>query len=430
MSNQSFKNRIKGYKVEKNTEAWDQMSSLLDNVSEAPVVEEDKKKRKGWLWIVLGMMLFLVIAYFAFDFSSINENVLNTNKKITNQPQRPINTLSDQGSDQGYDTNSVRTETTDAVHANQEMSTHETTIRDQSNADNRISNKRVSQKEGSNFNGSNQSQKNNTVNENRVGSNSNSSYDDLNESQSGISSNPDVIGADILNLNDAESNKYSQSSDATGQNNVGLSDSNSATSDKPTSDEELSTVEPLDAITSLDLNGLLSDIATLPLQIEPAKIKQHRFSIFGSGGYAKFNNNGGFHFDAGVVYDLSKILSVESSLGYSRGSDRTMNIGPDFEFERQIELSLLFHLNLLKTERQKAAILLGPTYVFYKGQRLINQGGPSEMFDFRSNNGFGATLGLLLTQDIGHRWTIGGRIGVIPYDDSVTFYNLLLQYKL
>jgi len=146
-----------------------------------------------------------------------------------------------------------------------------------------------------------------------------------------------------------------------------------------------------------------------------------------TGGYAKFNSNSGYHLSTGFLYDLNKIISVESTLAFSRGQDQT-NITEDvFENENQIDLSLLLHLNLIRSKAHKLSFELGGGITRYWGTRIILTSPVT--IDERSSFGRNLQGGLSYTYFLKRGHGIGLKFGVISYDDAVSYFAARYLYN-
>lgn len=141
-------------------------------------------------------------------------------------------------------------------------------------------------------------------------------------------------------------------------------------------------------------------------------------------GYIYFNENPGYQVGLGIFRDQNKVIGFESEIVYSYGSAQGVEKGKPFTFERQTDINLLVHLNLVRTQRHKISIELGSGWTFYNGVRVIESN--PDFLDVRKSNDYNYNGGLSYNFFINPKNFLGIRLGFISYDDAVT--GMTLRY--
>lgn len=175
-------------------------------------------------------------------------------------------------------------------------------------------------------------------------------------------------------------------------------------------------------VTSLNSNKK-GDLFKLPL---PTKVVRPDTKMYYAmrAGYIYFNENPGYQVGLGIFRDQNRLIGFESEIVYSYGSEQGIEKGKPFTFERQTDINLLVHLNLVRTQRHKISIELGSGWTFYNGVRVIES--IPDFLDVRKSNDYNYNGGLSYTFFINPKNFLGIRFGFVSYDDAVT--GMTLRY--
>ncbi|HLO56589.1 MAG TPA: hypothetical protein VK169_19995 [Saprospiraceae bacterium] len=141
-------------------------------------------------------------------------------------------------------------------------------------------------------------------------------------------------------------------------------------------------------------------------------------------GYIYFNENPGYQVGLGIFRDQNNVIGFESEIVYSYGSAQGVEKGKPFTYEKQTDINLLVHLNLVRTQRHKISIELGSGWTFYNGVRVIES--IPDFLDVRRSNDYNYNGGLSYTFFINPKNFFGIRFGFVSYDDAVT--GMTLRY--
>lgn len=141
-------------------------------------------------------------------------------------------------------------------------------------------------------------------------------------------------------------------------------------------------------------------------------------------GYIYFNKNPGYQVGLGIFRDQNNVIGFESEIQYSYGSMQGIEKGKPFTFERQTDINLVVHLNLVRTQGHKISIELGSGWTFYNGVRVIES--IPDFLDVRRSNDYNYNGGLSYTFFINPKNLLGIRFGFVSYDDAVT--GMTLRY--
>lgn len=141
-------------------------------------------------------------------------------------------------------------------------------------------------------------------------------------------------------------------------------------------------------------------------------------------GYIYFNENPGYQVGLGIFRDQNNVIGFESEIVYSYGSAQGIEKGKPFTFEKQTDINLLVHLNLVRTQRHKISIELGSGWTFYNGVRVIES--IPDFLDVRRSSDYNYNGGLSYTFFINPKNFFGIRFGFVSYDDAVT--GMTLRY--
>ena len=377
MSN-SYKDRIKGHQVNTDAEAWNQMRELLDHSSEKPTVVP-KYSYRNRLFLLLSLLLFLItMSYILYTAKIDSEHSVSSNPDdIENLIESEVNSIGQAG-------------------------TIETAIVVQSLPVGDVQHNAISES---------------TINSQRAPESNNAESKEVNNglSQSMATSNKIIEDDRGINYADAYSTQQVELRESV-LNDVGdksiVENYNNTISDVDKNSELKNKIDVISTVPSLGLFLDKSEKIFDDSPIDIATFDNKKLSIYALGGFARFNQNNGYHVGTGLVYDANKLLGFETHIAYSRGSDRNKSLASGFEFEQQLELGLLIHLKLFNIGNLRSSIIGGPTYVFYNGQRLIFINSQEE-FDIRRSNGWGGTFGLDMNYDLDRRTAIGFRLNAI-----------------
>lgn len=151
--------------------------------------------------------------------------------------------------------------------------------------------------------------------------------------------------------------------------------------------------------------------------IEPLQSQPKLFYTFG-GGFAMINNHQGWYANGGLIYEMDKVISLESNLSYSYGSKKSYatTVLPIL-YSRQVDLNFLAHLNFIRNARHKLSFELGTGYSFYYLKSLNNN--PPEIY-IKDWSGQNLQGGFSYTYYFQNYNAISLRLGVIAFDDAVT----------
>ncbi len=430
MSNKDYIDRIKNHKVEMDASSWDKMNELLDGVDEIGTLSiEKKKKRRGfWLFLSMGLIGVLSVGYIGIvNFQKTEQNAskslgdmdiksitgtLETSELSNNGNEGVVSNVSlDLAADKNVKTEALAFEITNKG----QLREGQIKIKDQNfnRSSNRI-NSKLGQSLLSNLTDSNSDASKNPTSEeseNIEGKISQPYSDQILQSN---------VGQEVLRS--SKSGKIEQADNET------TSLSQSTEVDDSANDLSRSELLRLQQI-GTGLHELIMSLESqdTDVSIEPAKIGPSKWSYRIGLGVAQFNANRGYHIDAGINYQVNKLLGVEAIVGFSRGWDKSRSTGVGFEFEQHIEFSLLIQLHLMNVSKHRLSILIGPGYAIYNGQRLIPSFEP--YYDVRNSRGILYQGGIEYLYNIDRKNTLGLRFGVISYDDAVTFLNFKFQRK-
>lgn len=429
MSNKDYIDRIKNHKVEFDPSSWDKMNELLDGISQVQEKREDKneeKRRKGlWFFLFIGVIGFIGIATFGFNQLSSSkkgtkEIVGNVENETISQQDTHYKGYNTEKKSEGTETsNKEQTRTNDETEKNGISSLESDSKVDILNKPS-LTTKSVTEKQYTSLSSSDGVQSG-RLNHGKILDNQNTSKSQRRQS--------DLLKGNSNNR-PSKANKPSNESNFTEKETTAILDSN-RDSKQESETESIIEINPLASI--MTGMGLINEINSLneraiSLEIDPADIKTTKFSFVVNGGLARFNLNRGYHFDAGINYQINKLLGLELVGGFSRGWDKSKTTGVGFEFEQQIELSLLIQLHLINLKKHRLSFFVGPGLAKYKGERLVMRNGELA-YDVRSSNGRLIQGGIEYIYRVNRKNALGMRIGVISYDDSVTFINLKFQRK-
>lgn len=435
-----FRARLNGQKSEINPEAWKQMSEMLDHL-------QPKRKRRWWFFVFFFVFIGTIFGLFIkedWNFTP-NESISLSNKspqdevidKVDN-----INQIDDIKSKESNQFSSINQSEATAVNQNTtEMEVAENhpfnvtgkspfSINGQSkkreiktidNSDIQVFNVGNIQKESSPFvkdnNGLDSSSKeintegntdaktNGTYNENseKTFGSSQLRSNELNKNSSTGSESTDIQSgkSDFIKENDSEKNVDSSAI---------------------TSDIHMPLLGMTSLATSLKSNKK-GDLFKLPL---PTKVVRPETKMYYAmrAGYIYFNENPGYQVGLGIFRDQNNVIGFESEIVYSYGSTQGVEKGKPFTFEKQTDINLLVHLNLVRTQRHKISIELGSGWTFYNGVRVIES--IPEILDVRRSNDFNYNGGLSYSYFMNPKNFLGIRFGFISYDDAVT--GITLRY--
>ena len=440
MENRDFRDRLKNHKREVDPAAWDQMEGLLDSL---PITkEEDKRKKRGFWLFFFGIGIISLIGVTWLKMYPLG--TAESNNQLSNQSTIELNIPSESETTTEYnmteDQNSDLS-STDVKHTNENIL--ENKVQQQAkkralNSDSKLytipSNQEQSPAEHDNKDHKTVHEiDNGKVDKGRI---EKSEITDMSNSE-----NLDVVDKDVSGSNVSKLNTSSTSNENSKENslkeaspdlmNLKVGDvenksvllevktdvSTSKEEDEEKNRDDLFNLEklllPLASIVS---NEGLEDIQSPSIQI----VKPSLFSYFLGGGYAAFNGNPGYIIQTGTYYELDRILDLEANLSYSYGSEQNIPQGELFTYERQFDMSLIFHLNMIKNRSHKLSFIAGVGYTMYGGQRIIRS--EPIIVDDRRHNGRSLQLGFDYQFKVNKRSALGFRVGAIVYDDAVTYF--------
>jgi len=438
MENREFRDRLKNHTTDSNPAAWEQMQSLLDSVPE--VQKEDKDKKRGfWLFFFgMGFIALLGITWLLIDTSSNAEmnEVLSTNETVleSKSQEKKIDFYETGVTKEAADGSFSKEENQQIDHNyNEKEIPKYDSISKSSNKKNQYDSGLVQQVEILKIKTNDTNHKKNfgdrkinkIMRENGSIEFSSSFYNDSL-----------IVKKQMLN-NISDAIDSSITKNESGQEFEQQMKNDKANLSKPenTDASNVNVIESIVTNDRVDSRGALLSINRLMLPLkEIAKgkgersvsplqvkiIKPSRFSIFGGVGYAWFNENPGFIINGGVYYDVDRILDLEANIGYVYGSEQNVLEGEKFTFEKEVELSLLIHLNLVKNRMHKLSLIAGIGYSFYSGERVRRWTEPVTV-DIRSSTGRNFQGAINYRIRINQNYSIGMSGGFISYDDII-FY--------
>lgn len=446
MQNRDFRERLKGHKVEPNASSWDQMSQMLD------ALPKEKEKKKRFFWFYLVGMVGLILGVAGAWYFGVHSDPASQRYSERIGEESPGRSASERST-------LMATDTTIGVDSGDSAYETRSSI-DTTSGDARLTDiDQITDGSGRNTrNGQDEKVEDNGKAE---------SYQSIDATQGARAkvagqtpqpSDSPALSADVrmesegtqdaddANRRSSDQSRFSDqvsvrdgSSTVTGNSidpyqatvegrDVDISSEVDASTSESISQEEVSGAIDTESIEGRDVDILpylsrdLNPIDNTNRRLWEAPTVEifhpSRFYFVGGLGYAQFNNNHGFILRGGVMYDVDRILDIETSISYAYGSDKAQNVGQEFEYENQVDFNLLFHLNFLKNSRNRLAFVAGIGWTKYKGQRVINV--PSE-FNFRSSSGRNLSLGIAYDLRLSPDTAIGLRIGAISYDDAVIY---------
>jgi len=417
MQNKDFRSRLRNHTSSPNSDAWEQMSQMLDSI---PQQNKSKKKRR-WLWLLLLPLCLGVTGYLMLS-NDLSINSVNSQDKYIVEHQSNAQHSTNTNIKKGDQTASSQK----AADITQREETRSTslgnatpTILEMSTSASQPSGKNIIKNKKPNLNS-----------KPRIDSDRADSFTTAREVQSTTqdTSEQKELGQSSPrnNMTTNLSNDGKDAKDGTTSLTT-IEITKDQSQDKTLGAQEQITTgtapEKTNAFINIDyLERVLMTIAHADRQdlAIPSIINNtpsNFWYAFGAG-YARFNGNRGFILTGSVKYELDKILEFEGAIAYSYGSDQTQKVGEAFEFENQIDFNLNAHLNLINKRKGKIAFVGGIGLTKYSGQRVINI--PAE-FNNRASTGLNFTIALDLQYNLGINQAIGVRTGIIAFDDAVEF---------
>lgn len=428
MESNDFRERLKGHIVPTNPAPWEQMEELLDATPE----NDSKRKKRPFFWIFLlgGLFIGLGLIYS----STIHDKSQNLAEVGHELPQRSDDVSMDKSSE-AKPTLSQSEELlnesqlassssfpTDQRNEDNDKS-HEDQWRDELNENVQISNGAIA----------------GNLSENEQVNTAESERKEYVDSKNSLGARDRVENEILLKRSTVDGN-------AIKGNGVDENISNVITTNLKLSNEESDDIEQDDAsqirspqeshvqevianrgnwdsLAFLDTRyGFLQyegDEMVSPKIVKP--VLPSKFFWFAGLGYSSFNGNPGMISSVGVVYDVDRIIDLESNLSYVYGKGERVVGTEEVTHERQFDINILVHLNFVKNRKNKLSLDLGGGFTFYNGQRIISSVDPT--IDLRSSRGRNLQLAISYHRRISNDISVGLRLGAIAYDDAIAYIS-------
>lgn len=438
MENKDFRYRLNNHKVPMNEASWDKMQMLL----EADKLPEKKNKRRYFFWwLFFGLLLVGAVVLSNLYFSH-SKNVLNDSKgklliennstgqkayenseveKVSIESSQPYAASGlEPVSKSGYEQKNKNIRGVDLSIEESLFSKNDKSV----DADNKVTFEKAAQETIDIAH-----DEIHELEKTRQGTISNKvDGPSIVQSKSVQSTEEELLSGKLSASNVDDSSEGRSSSSNSDQNN------NRITSDQ---DEVLVTTNEVTLVqrsNMLPLEQLLSNNETKYLFADRAINEDmiitnpnlSKWLYFGQLGYAQINSNPGLIFGAGLQYQLDRILHIESSLTYTYGNEAGVVDGEPRTEEREIDLGLVVHFNLLSNEKSRFAFEVGYGLTKYWGQRIIRS--EPITIDDRSSLGAHYQGGLSYTYKVNRKNQLSLKLGVVGYDDSL-IYMALKYYK-
>lgn len=441
-----FRARLNEQKSEVNPEAWKQMSEMLDHL-------QPKRKRRWWFFVFFFVFIGTIFGlYIKEDWNFISNESISLNSK---SPQDEvihkvvnINQIDDIKSKESNQFSPINQ--SEATAANQKTNATEMEV-----AENHPSN--ATEKSPFSINGKSKKREIKTCD--------NSDIQDFNAGNIKKKSSPFVkvnngLDSSSKEINtegntDAKTNgTYKENSEVAFGSSIKPKqfrsnelNKNSSTGSESTNNQSGKSdfIKVNDSEKNVDSSTIKSDIympilelASLPTSLFsyknrdllktalPTKVNRPETKMYYAmrAGYIYFNENPGYQVGLGIFRDQNNVIGFESEIQYSYGSMQGIEKGKPYTYERQTDINLLVHLNLVRTQRHKISIELGSGWTFYNGVRLIESN--PDFLDVRRSNDYNYNGGLSYTFFINPKNFFGFRFGFVSYDDAVT--GMTLRY--
>lgn len=450
MENRDFRDRLRNHTSEANPAAWEQMQGLLDSVQVTKTKDKDKKRGLWFFLFGIGVIAMLVIGRLWIDGSgrSVKPEKLSTNQTIReslsnekgnvesdtkaigdandeslskDRNQKAETEYIEKGTDE-YDSNAKQ-----QINIDQDFSTliqQDDGLKSKFNAGTKSNQKSKSKRNNSskNFGDGNSTEVARTIGGIDFSLSDSTDLSKLNNRKS-------IKGSNANDLIENASKNEQDADQLVDDNSLNLAKSDSANesgekevelfaTDK--SNESRSVLLSIDKLILPFSNITRTKDDRQPSTPEIKIIKPSRFSILSGVGHAWFNDNPGFIINGGVYYDVDRILDLEANIGYVYGSEQGIPQGEKFTFEKEFDLSLLIHLNLIKSKLHKFSFIVGIGYSFYSGERVNNRAEPITV-DVRSSRGRNFQGAINYQLRINNIISLGIRAGLISYDDAVVY---------
>jgi len=411
MANKDFRQRLRDAEVDYNPQAWDQMNDMLNQL---PKDEDKKRPFFFWLFALLSLALLLFSAVYFFQTSQKAQEQISSQKILS-------------------ETNTDKEEELQAEkvlsHAQQDKSDivleigESETKKEETQAEQNYAN--INSNDLGNYN-RDLSLNQPTVSLSQKPGNLNTQVD----SQNGMLRNTDSVQEVFSQLplsSQQENEQLANNTKGAGNNNQISNPMNKDNKLSVTNRREQELVNSAANIRSLQLipveDIFRSDVASvMPALIDVINPidRAYRY-VFGKAGFARFNSNNGYHLGLGVVYELDQILAFQPEIAYSNGRDRSKLANDRFEFERQLDVSLLALISLFQSYEDKVRLEIGIGYTNYSGLRIINASNP---LDERASTGRNYTVGMSYSRRLNSGDAVGLKLGTVIYDDAVTYLSL------
>lgn len=441
-----FRARLNEQKSEVNPDAWNQMSEMLDQL-------KPKRKRRWWFFVFFFVFIGTIFGLFIKeDWNFISNESISLNNKSPqdelNDKVDNINQIDDLKSKESnkfspmnqseataanQNTNATEMEVAENHPSNAiekspfsiKWKSKKREIKTSDNSDIQDFNEGNIEKKSSPFvtvnNGLDSSSKEINTKGNSAAK-TNGTYNENSEITFDSSIKPNRLISNELNQNSStgsESNDIQSSK----RDFIKVNDSEKTVDSSAISRDIYMPILGLTSLATRLNSNKKGDLFKLPL---PTKVVRLETKMYYSmrAGYIYFNENPGYQVGLGIFRDQNKVIGFESEIVYSYGSAQGVEKGKPFTFERQTDINLLVHLNLVRTQGHKISIELGSGWTFYNGVRVIES--IPDFLDVRRSNDYNYNGGLSYTFFINPKNLLGIRFGFVSYDDAVT--GMTLRY--
>jgi len=429
MEGKDFRERLRNGDAEYSAEKWQQMSQLLDSA------DADRKRSPLWFWFMFSFIM-VIIVYAGYQFTTSQNTDTSKSAHIDTSAteyseSNKNNTLTTSTASRGY-------EETPSIQDVDEQNTQDIAersaakegrnISDSQNVPDglelvaRIDDSDVSSEDMVRFN-----------KERNVGV----SVDNI--EMTVIEDKKNVASDNNKNIENNLRSDAVSNVDKTSESHLKAEARDTHTGNAP----EIINTDEADAVSQRipdimplkNIDHILSRSASKELNLGDYQIQDIKKApsiyagkyIFLQGGPARFNNNGGLHVGAGFMWDINKIIGLESQLGYSYGQDRSNVFEQRYEREWQMDVNLLFNLYLIRTRDFGFSFNLGAGHTIYRGTR-INPVSAGNNIDERRSSGRNLQGGLSVHYRV-HKHAVGLKFGAISYDDGVTYLSARYLYR-